>query len=111
MTRKEIRTLRDKIGTDPILTDEEIEYIWIAMDKQEVEHPIREKLHLDWQPVQQPVRQPVRQPVTWQEAIQAWADGKRVTLKFDRCEYAFFGFSDPENTRRAINGGTWYVED
>ena len=55
--------------------------------------------------------QPVRQPVTWQEAIQAWADGKRVTLKFDRCEYAFFGFSDPENTRRAINGGTWYVED
>ncbi len=44
MTEREIRTLRDKIGTDPILTDEEIEYIWMAMDKQEVEHPIREKL-------------------------------------------------------------------
>ena len=53
----------------------------------------------------------VRQPVTWQEAIQAWADGKRVTLKFDRCEYAFCGFSDQANTRRAINSGTWYVED
>lgn len=43
MTREEIRALRDKIGRDPILTDEEIEYIWMAMDKQEAEHPIREK--------------------------------------------------------------------
>ena len=33
MTKEEIRALRDKIGTDPILTDEEIEYIWMAMDK------------------------------------------------------------------------------
>ena len=53
----------------------------------------------------------VRQPVTWQEAIQAWVEGKRVTLKFDRCEYAFCGFSDKANTRRAIKSGTWYVED
>lgn len=44
MTEREIRALRYKIGNDPILTDEEIEYIWVAMDKQEVEHPIREKL-------------------------------------------------------------------
>ena len=43
MTEREIRTLRDKIGTAPILSDEEIEYIWMAMDKQEVEHPIRER--------------------------------------------------------------------
>ena len=35
MTEREIKELRDKIGTDPILTDEEIEYIWIAMDIQE----------------------------------------------------------------------------
>lgn len=35
MTEQEIRTLRDKIGTDPILTDEEIEYIWLAMDKEQ----------------------------------------------------------------------------
>lgn len=33
MTEREIRELRDKISTDPILTDEEIEYIWMAMDK------------------------------------------------------------------------------
>ena len=59
----------------------------------------------------QPARQSVWKPVTWQEAIQAWADGKRVTLKLDRCEYAFCGFSDQANTRRAINSGTWYVED
>ena len=53
----------------------------------------------------------VRQPVPWQEAIQAWVEGKRVTLKFDRCEYDFCGFSDKSNTRRAIKSGTWYVED
>ena len=41
MTEKEIRTLRDKIGTDPILTDEEIEYIWMVMDKQESMKPER----------------------------------------------------------------------
>ena len=35
MTREEVRELRDKVGTDPILTDEEIEYIWMAMDKRE----------------------------------------------------------------------------
>ena len=39
MTEREIRTLRDKIGTDPILTDEEIEYIWMAMDQQEEVSP------------------------------------------------------------------------
>lgn len=33
MTKEEIRALWDKIGTDPILTDEEIEYIWMAMEK------------------------------------------------------------------------------
>ena len=43
MTRKEIRTLRDKIGTDPILTDEEIEYIWMAMDRQEPMKPVKEQ--------------------------------------------------------------------
>ena len=47
MKAEEIKDLRKKIGTDPILTDEEIEYIWMAMDKQEVERPIREKLQDD----------------------------------------------------------------
>ena len=43
MTRKEIGELRDKIGTDPILTDEEIEYIWMAMDRQEPMNPVIEQ--------------------------------------------------------------------
>ena len=40
MTREEIRALRDKVGTDPILTDEEIEYIWMAMDKDTALKPV-----------------------------------------------------------------------
>ena len=44
MKHREILELRKIIETDPILSIEEIEYIWMAMDKQEVEHPIREKL-------------------------------------------------------------------
>ena len=47
MNAKEIKDLRKKIGTDPILTDEEIEYIWMAMDKQEVERQILEKFQDD----------------------------------------------------------------
>ena len=43
MTEREIRTLRDKIGTDPILTDEEIEHIWTVMDKAEPIRPIKDK--------------------------------------------------------------------
>ena len=43
MTEREIRTLRDKIGTDPMLTDEEIEYIWMAMDRQEPMRPVIEQ--------------------------------------------------------------------
>ena len=40
MTEREIKELRDKIGTDPILTDEEIEYIWMAMDKDTALKPV-----------------------------------------------------------------------
>ena len=42
MTKREIRELREKIGTDPILTDEEIEHIWTAMDKAEPMKPVKE---------------------------------------------------------------------
>lgn len=38
MTQREILELRWKIETDPILTDEEIEFIWKAMDRQ---YPIK----------------------------------------------------------------------
>ena len=40
MKAEEIKDLRKKIGVDPILTDEEIEYIWMAMDKEEAMKPL-----------------------------------------------------------------------
>ena len=40
MTKQEIREIRDKVGTDPILTDEEIEYIWTLMEKDGELEPI-----------------------------------------------------------------------
>ena len=99
MTEREIRTLRDKIGTDPILTDEEIEYIWMVMDKQEL--------------TEDPKKKGEYQPVTWQEAIQAWVDGKTVTVS------TMFGLGSREVkksrgssvTEYEITKGTWYVED
>ncbi len=62
------------------------------------------ELDLDWQLV--------RQPVTWQEAIQAWADGRIISVEIGGFKYKFthddniFGLSG-----RMINLGTWYVED
>ena len=99
MTEREIRTLRDKIGTDPILTDEEIEYIWTVMDKQEL--------------TEDPKKKGEYQPVTWQEAIQAWVDGKTVKV------LTLFGLGSREVkksrgssiTEYEITNGVWYVED
>ena len=56
--------------------------------------------------------QPVRQPVTWQEAIQAWAGGRIISVEIGGFKYKFthddyiFGLSE-----RMINLGRWYVED
>ena len=73
---------------------------------------------LDWQEV--------KQPVTWQEAIQAWADGKKVAWEEDADRRVFdrnksWPISKYQNhlldqegdavTVRMISGGTWYVED
>ena len=65
-------------------------------------------LDLDWRLV--------RQPVTWQEAIQAWMEGNRVTV-----EYELFGgvvkhgkLPFGENisvNRNELIQGKWYVED
>lgn len=44
MKAEERKDLRKKIGTDPILTDEEIEYIWMAMDKAEAMKPDKLKI-------------------------------------------------------------------
>ena len=68
----------------------------------------------------------VRQPVTWQEAFQAWADGKKVVWEEDTDRRVFDRnkswpipkyqnhFLDQDGdavTVRMISGGKWYVED
>ena len=68
----------------------------------------------------------VRQPVTWQEAIQVWADGKKVAWEEDADRRVFdrnksWPISKYQNhlldqegdavTVRMISGGKWYVED
>ena len=73
-------------------------------------YPIIEiNLNDNWQPV----RQSVWQPITWQEAIQAWVEGKTVTVS------TMFGLGSREVkksrgssiTEYEITKGTWYVED
>ena len=60
----------------------------------------------------------VRQPVTWQEAIQAWAEGKTVIVENTCAKRKYDGKKDylkdvdgnlmgPSEIRH----GTWYVED
>ena len=76
------------------------------------------KADLDWHEV--------KQPVTWQEAIQAWADGKKVVWEEDAERRVFdrnriWVISKYQNhlldqdgdavTLRMISGGKWYVED
>ena len=63
------------------------------------------RINRDWQEV--------KQPVTWQEAIEAWAEGKKIT-----CECEGVGtFFRPSNvssacfTAKLITHGTWYIED
>ena len=58
----------------------------------------------------------VRQPVTWQEAIQAWEKGNKVTVEFDSVggpvKRVKVPFSDTISVSRTeIIKGTWYVED
>ena len=65
-------------------------------------------LDLDWQLV--------RQPVTWQEAIQAWADGKTIKCEHGQITFVynhddeFFGNHSGVH-KRLFTKGTWYVED
>ena len=61
-------------------------------------------LNLDWQLV--------KQPVTWQEAIQAWADGKVVSYKYSYNEM-MYAFQDSNRmlSIEKIKDAAWYVED
>lgn len=62
-------------------------------------------LNLDWQLV--------RQPVTWQEAIEAWADGKEVSYSYTDSDirYGFEGSNARMMTVEKIKNAKWYVED
>ena len=60
----------------------------------------------------------VRQPVTWQEAIQAWAEGKTVIVENTCAKRKYDGkkifLRDEYGNAMGsweITNGTWYVED
>ena len=61
-------------------------------------------LDLDWQPV-------VREPVMWQEALQAWADGKTIRLKMLGWEQVWKPTNAISFNHFQITQGSWYVED
>lgn len=54
----------------------------------------------------------VHQPVTWQEAIEAWADGKKISYSYMGYDKRF-DFEDSNNTMsiEKIKNAEWYVED
>ena len=53
----------------------------------------------------------VKQPVTWQEAIQAWADGKKVSYKYSYNEVMYeFQDSNRMLSIEKIKDAAWYVE-
>ena len=60
-------------------------------------------LDLDWQLV--------KQPITWQEAIQAWADGNNLKICFADNVYTVRGGEPMRIDKNDITSGTWYVED
>ena len=65
-------------------------------------------LNSDWQLV--------REPVSWQEALQAWIDGKTIKCKYPPNDMKLISTTFlPKNltstpTREALITGTWYIE-
>ena len=60
-------------------------------------------LDLDWHLV--------RQPVTWQEAIEAWGDGRTIKKCFQSSEQWYLSETTIHLTKNDVVNGTWYVED
>ena len=56
--------------------------------------------------------QEVKQPVTWQEAIQAWADGKNISYSYMGYDKRFdFEDSNAMMSIEKVKNADWYVED
>jgi hypothetical protein len=54
----------------------------------------------------------VRQPVTWQKAIQAWVDGKKVSYSYMGYDKRFpFEDSNTMMSIEKVKNAEWYVED
>lgn len=61
-------------------------------------------MNLDWKLV--------KQPVTWQEAIEAWADGKTISYSYKDGDIRFpFEDSNTMLSVEKIKIAKWYVED
>jgi len=60
-------------------------------------------LDFDWKPVPE--------LVTWQEAIQAWADGKTIRLEMPEWEQVWKPTNAISFNHCQITRGSWYVED
>lgn len=54
---------------------------------------------------------PVKTSVTWQEAIQAWADGKTIRLKMPEWEQVWKPTNAISFNHCQVTQGSWYVED
>ena len=54
----------------------------------------------------------VREPVTWQEAIQAWAEGKTISYSYLDDDISYdFEYPNARMTVEKIKNAKWYVED
>lgn len=54
----------------------------------------------------------VRTPVTWQEAIQAWLDGKTVRCECKECGYCLFQCPfDDRFCGKGFKSGVWFIGD
>lgn len=59
----------------------------------------------------------VKQPVTWQEAIEAWTNGKTIRCEDGGYDYLFSGGKNTLTDsvgpidKYQITKGTWYIED